>query len=99
MKLIFTSIIVLSLLSSETIAQWSNRYPKVNGFRHHVYLEGHELPILTSGPMDPAPSPLGSEIAFVAKGYLWVMNSETSEARRITSSSGIDSKTRVVSRW
>jgi hypothetical protein len=30
-------------------AQWTNRYPKVNGFNHHVYLEGYELPTLGSG--------------------------------------------------
>lgn len=27
-------------------AQWTNRYPKVEGFSHHVYLEGYELPTL-----------------------------------------------------
>ncbi len=42
--------------------------------------------------MGPSPSPLGKETAFVAKGWLWIMNLEASEARRVTSSSGIDSR-------
>ena len=33
-------------------AQWTNRYPKVAGYGHHVYLEGYELPLLTNGPID-----------------------------------------------
>jgi TolB protein len=56
------------------MAQRANRYPLVEGFGHHVYLEGYELPIMNSGPMDPAPSPAGDEIAFGAKGWLWVMD-------------------------
>lgn len=42
--------------------------------------------------MDPAPSPISNEIVFAAKGWLWIMNLETSEAQRVTSSSGIDSR-------
>ncbi len=92
MKPISILIVFLCLSSTQIVAQWSNRYPKVDGFRHHVYLEGYELPILTSGPMDPAPSPVSNEIVFAAKGWLWIMNLETSEAQRVTSSSGIDSR-------
>lgn len=72
-------------------AQWKNRYPKVEGYGHHVYLEGHELPVLNSGPIDPAPSPLNDMVAFSAKGWLWIMNFSTLEATRITSSPDIDS--------
>ncbi len=32
-----------------------------------MYLEGFELPILSSGPMDPAPAPDGSGVLFVEK--------------------------------
>ncbi len=73
-------------------AQWKNRYPKVDGYRHHVYLEGYDLPVLNSGPMDPAPAPLNNKVVFSAKGWLWLMDIETLEAVRITSSAGIDSR-------
>jgi TolB protein len=88
------SIVVFSLLlliSYSVNAQWSNRYPKVDGYGHHVYLEGYELPVLNSGPTDPAPSPLNNQVVFSAKGWLWIMNLETSEAKRITFSSDMDS--------
>ena len=71
---------VLFLLSIQIcLAQWSNRYPKVDGFGHHVYLEGYELPILNAGPTDPAPSPTNNNIVFSAKGWLWLYNLETYE--------------------
>jgi TolB protein len=80
------------LLSFSAQAQWTNRYPKVDGFGHHVYLEGYELPVLNSGPTDPAPSPTNDEVVFSAKGWLWVMNLKTSEAKRITFSPDMDSR-------
>jgi TolB protein len=86
--LILSIILLNSFLAN---AQWSNRYTKVDGFGHHVYLEGYELPVLNSGPTDAAPSPMNDEIAFAAKGYLWLMNLETQEAKRITSSPFVDS--------
>ena len=83
---------LLLLLSFSVQAQWTNRYPKVDGFGHHVYLEGYELPVLNSGPTDPAPSPTNDEVVFSAKGWLWVMNLKTSEAKRITFSPDMDSR-------
>nr|WP_298923018.1 CehA/McbA family metallohydrolase [uncultured Allomuricauda sp.] len=82
----------LLLTSNFTNAQWKNRYPMVDGYRHHVYLEGYDLPVLNSGPMDPAPSPLKDQVVFSAKGWLWLMDMEILEATRITSSAGIDSR-------
>ncbi|WP_139001844.1 CehA/McbA family metallohydrolase [Hyunsoonleella aestuarii] len=79
--------ICINLLS----AQWTNRYPKVDGFGHHVYLEGYELPILNAGPTDPAPSPSGESIVFAAKGWLWLMDLKSLVAKRITTSSAVDS--------
>jgi TolB protein len=73
-------------------AQWANRYPLVDGFNHQIYLEGFELPVLNSGPMDPAPSPNGREIAFSAKGWLWLLDPATGAARRITASQDMDSR-------
>ena len=41
---------VLIGMSPQAAAQWEHRYPKLSDFRHHVYLEQHELPILAAGP-------------------------------------------------
>ena len=71
-------------------AQWQNRYPRVQGYGHHVYLEGYELPILTTGPTDPAPAPDGRRIAFSARGWIWVMDLESRTARRLTRGGGLD---------
>lgn len=73
-------------------AQWTNRYPKVAGFAHHVYLEGYELPSLTVGPADPAPAPDGRRLAFASRGWLWVMDLDSGTARRVTSGPGIDAR-------
>ncbi len=73
-------------------AQWSNHYPKLAGMSHHVYLEGYELPILTNGPMDPAPSPDGKHIAFASRGWLWLFDPATGVAKRITKSGGMDAR-------
>ncbi|MFI1744535.1 CehA/McbA family metallohydrolase [Thalassobellus sediminis] len=86
-KILFTLFLLINFSLN---AQWKNRYPKVNGYGHHVYLEGYELPVLNSGPTDPAPSPLNNQVVFSAKGWLWIMNLETQEAKRITFSSGMD---------
>ena len=73
-------------------AQWTNRYPKVAGYNHHVYLEGYELPTLGAGPTDPAASPDGRSLAIAARGWLWLLDLDTGEARRITKGSGVDSR-------
>lgn len=75
-------------------AQWENRYAKLNDFGHHVYLEQHELPILSHGPTDPAPAPDGKHLAFAARGWLWNLNLETGTAVRITNSPDVDSRPR-----
>lgn len=88
-----TIIFSFLLLTSYSLnAQWTNRYPKVDGYGHHVYLEGYELPVLNSGPIDPAPSPQNDQVVFSAKGWLWMMNLKTTEAKRITFSPGVDSR-------
>jgi len=88
-NIIFT---FLFLIAYSANAQWTNRYPKVDGYRHHVYLEAYELPVLNSGPTDPAPSPLNDQVVFSAKGWLWMMDLKTSEAKRITFSPDMDSR-------
>lgn len=84
--------ITFLLLPATLAAQWTHRYPLVDGFDHQVYLEGFELPILNAGPMDPAPAPNGREVAFAAKGWLWVLDLESGEARRVTRAAGMDSR-------
>jgi TolB protein len=75
-------------------AQWTNRYPKVEGFSHHVYLEGYELPVLNAGPSDPAPSPDGRAIALSARGWLWLYDPDSGRAERLTRSAGSDFRPR-----
>lgn len=75
-------------------AQWENRYAKLNDFGHHVYLEQHELPILSHGPTDPAPAPNGKQLAFAARGWLWTLDLETGSAIRLTSGPEVDSRPR-----
>jgi TolB protein len=84
--------VVLSVLPLALDAQWTNHYPLADGFNHHVYLEGFELPVMNSGPMDPAPSPDGRHIAFSAKGWLWLLDVSSGTARRLTSSANMDSR-------
>ena len=72
--------------------QWQNRYPHVDGYGHHVYLEGYELPVLTNGPIDPAPSPDGQQLAFSSRGWIWVMDLESRTARRLTTGRDMDSR-------
>jgi len=89
----YTFLICLFFLNTTiSNAQWSNRYPKVDGYGHHVYLEGYELPVLNAGALDPAPSPDGKSVVFSAKGWLWTMDLNTSTAKRITASSHMDFK-------
>lgn len=80
----------LLFVPSSASGQWQNRYPHVQGYGHHVYLEGYELPVLTNGPIDPAPSPDGRQVAFSARGWIWLLDLDTRTARRITTGSGMD---------
>ncbi len=71
-------------------AQWTNRYQRVEGYSHHVYLEGYELPTMNAGPTAPAVSPDGRSVAFSARGWIWVLDLETGRARRVTSGPHMD---------
>ncbi len=76
-------------------AQWKNFHPRVEGYRHHIYLEGYELPFLSSGPMDPAPLPDGKALVIAARGWLWRFDLQTCVARRLTRSAGCDHRPAV----
>lgn len=84
----------LLLLAGHASAQWVNRYPKLSEFRHHIYLEQHELPFLAHGPIDPAPAPDGRQVAIAAQGWIWLLDLETGVARRVTSGADVDSRPR-----
>ena len=88
------SLLALPLLSLAVPAgaEWTNRYPKIANVSHHVYLEGFNLPTFSSGPTDPAPSPDGRTVAIAAQGWLWLMDTTTREARRLTRAAGVDSR-------
>ena len=73
-------------------AQWTNRYPRVEGYGHQIYLEGYEMPTLTNGPIDPAASPDGTRLAFASRGWIWVMDLEDGGARRLTSGGEMDAR-------
>lgn len=91
MKFLLSTVVFL-LFSNALEAQWNHRFPAVDGFNHQVYLEGFDLPIMNAGPTDPAPSPDGQRLAFAAKGWIWVMDLDSGQARRITSSGEVDSR-------
>ncbi len=90
--LFFGALCAMLVVPASGSAQWLNRYPKVAGYNHHVYLEGYELPLLTNGPIDPAPSPDGSRIAFSSRGWIWIMDLSTGVAERFSKSGGLDSR-------
>ncbi|MAL18171.1 MAG: hypothetical protein CL670_01810 [Balneola sp.] len=87
-------IIAIVMTSSLAHGQWTNHYQKLDDFGHHVYLEQHELPILSHGTVDPAPAPDGETLAFAAQGWLWLMDLKTGVANRLTNGSGVDSRPR-----
>jgi len=64
--------------------QFSNRYPKVKTYRHHIYLEAFEFPFYANGPVSPVASPNGKKIAFSAMGWIWIMEKADGKATRIT---------------
>ena len=84
--------ILLALIPEPGAGQWRNRYPRVQGYGHHVYLEGYELPVLTNGPIDPAPSPDGRSLAFSARGWIWILDLESRTARQLTRGRDLDSR-------
>ena len=92
---LFSLIICILIICTAAVAlpanaQWTNRYHPIAGYSHHVYVEGYELPTLTSGPIDPAVSPSGNQIAFSARGWIWLFDPATGVATRVTNGSGMD---------
>lgn len=82
------------LATSASQAQWFHRYAKLDDFGHHIYLEQHELPVLSHGPVDPAAAPDGRSLAFAARGWIWRLDLENNEATRLTDGAGLDARPR-----
>ncbi len=82
------------LLPPIAAAGWDNRYPKVDDYSHHVYLEQHELPFLSSGPVDPAPAPDGRTLAFASQGWLWLFDLDSGIAQQLTDTAALDGRPR-----
>lgn len=96
MRLHLQALAASLLLAASTVplhAQWTHRYTQV-GSGHHVYLEGYELPTLTSGPMDPAISPDGARLVVASEGWLWMVDLETRIATQLTDGGALDARPR-----
>ena len=88
-----SAVVIAAIISGgapPASAQWTNRYPRLAGYSHHVYAEGYELPLVTRGPVDAAQSPIDDRIVFASRGWLWMLDGGT--ARRLTSGSAFDSR-------
>jgi TolB protein len=64
----------------------------VEGYGHHVYLEGYELPTVAAGPVDAAAAPDGSGLVVSARGWLWMLDPEAGTATRLTSGGAMDTR-------
>ncbi len=84
----------ICLVTGMAEAGWDNRYAKVEDFNHHVYLEQHEMPFLSAGPVDPAAAPDGRHLAFAAQGWLWRLDLESGVAERLTRGPAVDGRPR-----
>ncbi|MBY8824133.1 CehA/McbA family metallohydrolase [Sphingomonas colocasiae] len=90
---IMMSVCALALAVPQSAsAEWINRYPRVSTLPLQVYLEGYNLPTFATSPTDPAPSPDGKSVAFAARGWLWIMDIATREARRVTRGASVDAR-------
>lgn len=88
--------LVATVLAGAPRAEFTNRYPKLSGFNHQIYVEGYELPILNAGLADPAVSPDGRSVAVAVGGHLWLIpltaSGAAGPARRLTGGRALDSR-------
>ena len=75
MRLAGLSLLFTLLFPGLLSAQWTNRYPKLDGYNHHVYVEGFELPTLVAGPhRPPRLRRTARTIAIAARGWIWLLD-------------------------
>jgi TolB protein len=86
------AVLAAAMFSVPASAQWTNRYPKLAGYSHHVYVEGYELPVLNAGISDAAASPSDSTWVIAARGWLWRFDPANGTAVRLTSGASMDSR-------
>ncbi|HEY4303199.1 MAG TPA: CehA/McbA family metallohydrolase [Gemmatimonadaceae bacterium] len=89
---VVAALLLCALDASRAEAQWKNRYPKLVGSNHHVYVEGYELPVVNVGASDPAESPNGRTIAIGSRGWLWLFDKTTGTTTRLTRGGKMDSR-------
>lgn len=89
---LLAGLVAYVALSTHAGAQWTNRYPRLAGYNHQIYLEGYELPLLTTGPIDPAESPDGKQLVFASRGWLWLFDIRTRIATRLTHGAAVDAR-------
>ena len=85
-------VVTLASAAPQAGAQWTNRYPKLTGYGHHVYVEGYELPILNAGITYAAASPADGTWILAARGRLWRFDPSSGVATRLTSGAGMDGR-------
>ena len=61
------------------------RYPKLGG---QIRVEGHLLPAVSTGPLDPSWSPDGDWLAFSLRGDIWKLPQDGGEAIALTQAPG-----------
>jgi len=91
------ALVALGLSATAARAEFTNRYPKLSGFNHQIYVEGYELPILNPGLADPAVSPDGLAVAVAVGGHLWLLplkkdGAAAGPAQRLTGGRALDSR-------
>jgi TolB protein len=89
---VWCAALLSTLVVGAAYGQWTHRYPRLANSGHQIYLEGYNLPTLNQGVTDPAPSPDGRALAIASRGWLWLMDTTTREARRITRGAALDSR-------
>ena len=68
------SILLISILiTNNSFGQYTNRYPKLDGFRQQIYIEGFDLPIYTTNPIYYSEGPKGKYI-YCKQGKIIVDN-------------------------